>query len=142
MSMGNDRDLEELAATANALVDTAIIHEDLSDKLLRNLETALNALDSARTELTCVMPNEIAQQAAQKVVQSIADLVTRKLENVLEPAEQRAQNLLRAMNKAVEEYQRAARKACIICGCTSGLTSAILVVFAMWMLGIGWGARP
>jgi hypothetical protein len=146
MSMGNDRTLsaEDQAALASTLVDLAVIQQDKCKALLGEFETALNAFDCRTTELTRDMPDKIARQAAQKVVADIADFVTRKLEKVLQPAEQRAQNLLRAMDKAVAEYQRAARKAvatCIIYGCTSGLASAVLVVLAMKMLGIVAG-RP
>jgi hypothetical protein len=110
------------------------------DELLRKLETALNALHSSTTKLTNDMPNKIAQQAAKEVVQRIADLVARRVEEVLRPAEGRAQALLSEMKEAAATYRREARHAvttCIIFGSLSGAVSGVLVVLAiMKMAGI------
>jgi hypothetical protein len=78
---------------ASTLVDAAVAQQE-------NVEKLLDALDRGTTD----MPNKIAHE----VVQRIADLVTRKVADVLQPAEAKAQTLLSAMEKAVEEYRRAA----------------------------------
>jgi len=95
MSMRIDRTLsaEHQAKLASALVDAAVAQQEKVEKLL-------NALDRGTTG----MPNKIADE----VVQRIADLVTRKVAEVLQPAEAKAQTLLSAMEKAAEEYRRAA----------------------------------
>ena len=95
MSMRIDRTLsaEHQAKLASALVDAAMAQQEKVEKLL-------NALDRGTTG----MPNKIADE----VVQRIADLVTRKVAEVLQPAEAKAQTLLSAMEKAAEEYRRAA----------------------------------
>ena len=84
---------EHQAKLASALVDAAVAQQEKVEKLL-------NALDRGTTG----MPNKIADE----VVQRIADLVTRKVAEVLQPAEAKAQTLLSAMEKAAEEYRRAA----------------------------------
>jgi ABC-type nitrate/sulfonate/bicarbonate transport system substrate-binding protein len=95
MSMRIDRTLsaEHQAKLASALVDAAVAQQEKVEKLL-------NAFDRGTTD----MPNNIAHE----VVQRIADLVTRKVADVLQPAEAKAQILLSAMEKSVEEYRRAA----------------------------------
>jgi uncharacterized protein YaaW (UPF0174 family) len=137
MSMGNDRTLsaEQLAVAASTLVDRATIQQDTCDELLRKLETALNAFDRSTTELTRDMPNKIAKQAAQDVVQRIADEVKRSVTDVLRPAEAKAQTLLSAMEEAVATYRSAAWR-CIFVACLSGAASAVLVVLAMKIVGI------
>jgi hypothetical protein len=89
--------------------------------------------------LTTEMPNKIAHQAAQEVVQKIADLVTRKVADVLQPAEARVQTLLKAMKDEVAEcrrvaaeYRRAKRNAVLTCIIASG--SAVLVILVIMMM--------
>jgi hypothetical protein len=112
MSMGNDRILsaEQLALAASTLVDKATSQQDFCDELLRKLETALNAFDDRSKELTRDLPKEIAQKAAQKVVQEVAGSVAQKLADVLQPAESKAQTLLRAMEEAAATYRSAVWK--------------------------------
>lgn len=143
--MGNDHTLsvEELALAASTLVRVAKGQQYECEELLGQLKTALKQLEHGTTELTRNMPNKIAQQAAKEVVQTIADLVTQKVADVLRPAEERAQTLLRAMDQSVAAYRSAARdavKTCIIFACVSaclsGVVSAVLVVLVMKMVGI------
>jgi uncharacterized protein YaaW (UPF0174 family) len=139
--MGDDRKLsaDDLATAVSTLIDEATRQQDVSKELLCQLETARNTLQRGITELTRDMPNKIARQAAQEVVQGVADSITRSVADVLRPAEAKAQTLLSAMEQAAATYRRAARHAvvtCIIFACLSGSVSAILVVFAMKMAGI------
>jgi cytosine/adenosine deaminase-related metal-dependent hydrolase len=141
MSMGNDHTLsaEELAVAASTLVRVAKGQQYECDELLDQLKTALKQLEHGTTELTRNMPNKIAQQAAKEVVQTIADLVTQKVADVLQPAEAEARTLLRTMENTVAEYRRAARNAVLRCIIAS--VSAVLVVLAMMkMAGIVWTA--
>jgi ABC-type nitrate/sulfonate/bicarbonate transport system substrate-binding protein len=114
MSMGDDRTLsaEHQAKLASALVDAASAHQE-------KVENLLNALDRGTTD----MPNKIAHE----VVQRIADLVTQKVADVLQPAEAKAQTLLSQMEKAVEEYRRAAAECQrAAAGCRREARSAVL----------------
>jgi hypothetical protein len=133
MSMRIDRTLsaEHQAKLASALVDAAMAQQEKVEKLL-------NALDRGTTG----MPNKIADE----VVQRIADLVTRKVAEVLQPAEAKAQTLLSAMEKAVEEYRRAAAecqraaaecrreaRSAVLTSVIAAAVSAVLVTLAIIM---------
>ena len=140
MSMRSGRTLspEELGEAVSTLVKVATGQQDDCDALLRRLETAVNDF----AERTRDMPNKIAQQAAQQVVERTADLVAQRVADVLRPAEEQVQTLLRAMEEAVAAYRSAAQdarnavKTCIIRACIWGSVSACLVVLAMKMAGI------
>jgi hypothetical protein len=137
MSMGNDhsQSAEDKAAVVSTFIDLAEIQQENVKKLLDQAKTALNALDRGITGVTRDMPNKIAHQAAQEVLKGIADLVARRVEEVLRPAETRAQDLLSAIDKAVEEYRRAARNAVLKSIIAS--VSAVLVFLAiMKMAGV------
>jgi uncharacterized protein YaaW (UPF0174 family) len=112
---------------ASTLVDVAEEQSECAGKLLDQLKMALEEFDRRTIQLTRDMPNEIAQQAAQKVVQSIADLVTQKVADVLRPVEAEAQRLLREMKTAAAEYRRAAWRVVLV-ACLSGSASAVLVL--------------
>jgi len=139
--MRNDRirSPEELARVAGTLVDVAEEQSDVSDKLLDKLKMALEEFDRRTTALTRDMPNNIARPAAAQVVREIADLVTGKVSNVLQPAEARLQNFLTAMEEPLATYRCLARHrivrhpvlSLIIFACLSGFISAVLVVLAM-----------
>ncbi len=75
MSVRNDRTLsvEKLGIAVSNLVDAATEQQDICEKLLDQLRAATIELRTATTELTHNMPNKIAQQAAQGVVQKITD---------------------------------------------------------------------
>jgi uncharacterized protein YaaW (UPF0174 family) len=138
MNMGNDRTLsaEHQAKLASALVDAAVVQQDNIEKLLDQLKTAVDALDRGSRELTREMPNQIAKQAAKEVIQEIADSVSRKVADVLQPAEAKAQILLRAMEEAATTYRSAAWR-CIFFACLAGSVSAVVVlVVLVKMLGI------
>jgi ABC-type transporter Mla subunit MlaD len=140
MNMANDgllsaEELEDLAETASGLVDLAEKQQIICKDLLDNLEKALNALDQGTTELTRDMPSKIAHQAAQEVVKGIADLVAPRVEEVLRPAEARAQNLLSAIDKAVEEYRRAARNA-VLKSMIASVSAVLAVLAIMKMAGV------
>jgi hypothetical protein len=145
MSMGSDRTLsaEELAEVVSTLVNVAERQQYVCEELLDQLKTALNAFESRTTELTRDMPNEIAQRAAQKVLEGIDASVTRSVTDVLRPVETKAQTLLGAMEEPVAMYRRVAQhwvvrypvSTIIFVACLSGLVSAVLVVLAM-MIGI------
>ena len=126
---------EHQAKLASALVDAAVAQQEKVEKLL-------NALDRGTTG----MPNKIADE----VVQRIADLVTRKVAEVLQPAEAKAQTLLSAMEKAAEEYRRAAaecqraaaecrrkaRSAVLTCFIAAALSAVLVILAMMRMAGI------
>jgi hypothetical protein len=128
-------DAEDLAETASTLVDAAVAQRDNCEAVLRKLETALNAVDRGATQLTRDIPNKIAQQAAQEVVRSIADLVTQKVAEVLQPAEAEARTLLREIKDAAADYRRAKRDAVLTCIIASALV-VLVVIAVMKMFGV------
>jgi predicted phosphoribosyltransferase len=143
MSMGNDHSLsaEDKAAVVSTFIDLAEIQQDNVEKLLDQAKTVLNALDRGITD----MPNKIAHA----VVQRIADLVTQKVADVLQPAEAKAQTLLKAMEEEVAECRRAAveyRRAAAECRrearnvvltcIIAAAVSAVLVVLAIWWFSL------
>jgi CHASE3 domain sensor protein len=141
MSMQNDRILsaDELGEVVSTLARLASRQQNNCDELLRKLETAVNTFESRTVELTRDMPNKIAKRAAQDVVQRIADEVKRSVTDVLQPADAKAQTLLSAMEKAVEEYRRAAgecRSAVLICIIAAAVSAVLLILAMMRMTGI------
>ena len=110
-------ELEDLAETASTLVDLAKKQQYVCDDLLGQLTTMLNALDRGTKELTRDMPNNIARQAAQEVVEgidasvarSVEAAVTRSVANVLRPVEAKVQTLLRALEEPVATCRYVAR---------------------------------
>jgi hypothetical protein len=144
MSMGNDRTLsaEHQAKLASALVDAAVTQQGNVKDLLAKAETVLNALDRGTTE----MPKKIVHA----VVQRIADLVTQKVADVLQPAEAKAQTLLRAMEaevaecrRAAVEYRRAAaecrreaRNAVLTCIIAAAVSAVLVLLAIMKIAGV------